>query len=727
VPPSGHEGQGVTGMRVQSAALLGAAFLAFAGLAHPSKGLAQDLPGPAANTVVYDQTFFAGYSVNNAEDMLRLIPGVPAILDDRADQQERGFGSGGARVLINGRRFPGKANEITTNLRRISPQNVERVELIRGVSETVAVQSEGVLVNLVLREGANLAATGSWELNYRFTDQADDGVDGLFSYSGNWRQLSYNLGIERNLWAPPGGDQRWTWRFHDELYLYPTGELLEARPQSWQRDHEKWIYTGGLTYDFLNQDRLQFNAFYQTLAISEKEITPFTRYDTAGNVILKATDARFRDQDFATILELSGQYEAEFGPGGLNALYLFRRQTRPTLDFRNRFAAGSKTQLSRSINNLDTGEDILRASYTLPIFTGQTLEFGGEGARNTLDQQFRVFFDTDSNGTLEEVPIPTAIAHVQELRGEAFANHKWAVSEALSLDSSLNFEFSKLTNTYPFSPERKLSFLKPRLDARYRVTDADQLRLLVERTISQLDFGNFVPNYNVVDQRINAGNPNLEPEKTWIYELGYEHQLAGDMGVLEGRAFYHAITDYIDKIPYFDQGILVSAQGNIPEATVYGFEAKASVRLGWIDLRDATLSGRYLHEWSDVADPFTGESRRVLDDRGGYSYDLGFRHDVRPWGMSYGVDYQVRGGEQFISDLTVREFYTIHPRWTAFVERRIFGNMTLRFEGTNIFGAHEFRRRILYVTDVMNGAVRRTEQWRETRDVRFAIRLRGRF
>jgi outer membrane receptor protein involved in Fe transport len=254
----------------------------------------------------------------------------------------------------------------------------------------------------------------------------------------------------------------------------------------------------------------------------------------------------------------------------------------------------------------------------------------------------------------------------------------------------------------------------------------DQMRLLVERTVSQLDFGNFVPSYNVTDQRINAGNPNLEPEKTWIYELGYEHRLADDAGVLEARGFYHSITDYIEKVPFIDpDGEFDSQQGNIPEAEIYGLEANASVRLVWFNLRDATLTGRYLRQWSSVSDPFTFEDRVLNDDRG-YSWSLGFRHDIRPWSMSYGFDYEGRG-EQFISDLTVREYYSIDPRWTAFAERRLFGTTTLRLEVINLFGATEFRRRIQYVTNVMDGTVRRFEEWDETRDIRFALRFRGRF
>ncbi len=709
-----------TGMRFIARASACALLLT---LCPPAFGQESNAP---ANTVVYDQAFFLRYNANNAEGMLRLIPGVSAILDTSVNQQERGFGSGGTQVLINGRRFPGKANEINTNLRRISSASVERVELIRGVSGDIAVQSEGVLVNLILKEGATLASTGSWELNARFNDQGDEGLDGLFSYAGNWRQVSYALGIERNLWSPPAGDQRWTYRFHDEVYFHPDGSLAELRPQSWQRDHEKWIYTANLTYDFLNRDRLQINGFYQTLAITEKETTPFIRFDPNGNESLRATDTRTRDIDFDTIFEVSGQYEAEIGPGGFTALLLHRRQSRPTFDFRNRELGGNILELSRSLADVDRGEDIFRATYALRIFEGQTLELGVEGARNTLDQHFRVFSDLDSDGTVEEIAIPTAIAHVKERRAEIFANHKWALSENLSLDSSLNYEFSEITNNYPFSPERRLSFLKPRLDLRYRFSDADQLRFLAERTVSQLNFDNFVPSYDVVDQKIDSGNPGLEPEKTWVFEAGYERRLSGDGGVLDARIFYHAITDHIDKIPFLDQSNdLVSAEGNIPSATLYGMEGKASVRLGVVGLPDALLSLRYLRQWSDVSDPFTHEQRRLLDDRGGYSYDIGFRHDVRAWDMSYGFAYESKGGEQFVSDLTVREFYTVRPRWTAFVERSLFANTILRFEVVNLFGAEEFKRRVLYVTDVMDGTIRRTEQWHETRDVRFAIRLRG--
>ena len=116
-----------------------------------------------------------------------------------------------------------------------------------------------------------------------------------------------------------------------------------------------------------------------------------------------------------------------------------------------------------------------------------------------------------------------------------------------------------------------------------------------------------------------------------------------------------------------------------------------------------------------------------MDDRGGYSYDASIRHDVTPWAMSYGLTLQSKGGEQFISDLTVQQYYTVNPRWTGFIEKRIFDNTTLRVEAQNLFGATEFRRRVLFATNVFEGTVRRTDRWEETRDLRIAVRLRGLF
>src|SRR5262249_24071495 len=145
--------------------------------------------------------------------------------------------------------------------------------------------------------------------------------------------------------------------------------------------------------------------------------------------------------------------------GTLNTLFIYSSSDNPVDEYRNQFVAGNTVELSRNLTKQLTTEGIIRSSYSWPLVKGQTLEFGGEFARNTLSQNIRVFFDLNRDGRVEEIPIPTARAEVQELRGEVFSNYNWTIAEGLSLESSLNTEFSRITNNYPFSAPAKSVFV----------------------------------------------------------------------------------------------------------------------------------------------------------------------------------------------------------------------------------------------------------------------------
>lgn len=682
----------------------------------------------ATSKVVYDAGFFTKYNVQNAEDMLRRIPGVSAILDAAgSNTQARGFGSGGDQILVMGRRFPGKANEITKTLRRLRAASIERIDLIRGASDDIDVQSEGVVVNLILKEGETLGGGGNYDLNLRGNENGRAGVDGLFNYAGSMGRLGYNGGVERAIWSPASAGQvRWSDRFRDESYRYPNGAIQEARPQNWRRDHDKWIGTAGLTYDLPGGSRAQLNGLYEWRKVREIDTTPLIRYAPSGAETLRAVERHVRDNDAVDTLEIGGEYRVGLARGELTALFIVNRINTPTEDVRTRQEPTRLVEVSRSAARVRTGEDIARLSYSRPITRAINVEVGAEGARNTLRQTLDTFFDLNGDGRLEAITIPTADARVKELRGEAFANLKWSVNAALSLNGSLNYEFSNLTTNSAFNPGRTLSFLKPRLDARYKASEAGQLRLLVERTISQLDFANFVPAYNVLDDRVDSGNPGLLPERAWALEAGYEHRLARDAGVLEARIFYQNIMGPIDRFPLRQGGVLVSAQGNLDRARLYGAEGKASVRLVPLGLPDAVVSLRGLLQNSSVVDPFTGLERRLRSDRR-YALDVGFRHDVTAWRFSYGVDYKYIGAGSDQSDLFSRDIFRIGPLLEAFAERRLTRSLVLRVEAQNLLGSHEYRDRTQFLINQIDGRVRRLDRFDEIRDRRYAVRLRGAF
>ncbi len=690
-------------------------------------------PGSTAesSTTTYDQDFFAKYDVITVEDIMLRIPGVASILDAVATQaSERGFGSGGDQILINGKRMAGKG-QIVPTLRRMQVTNIELIDLIRGTSSDIDVQSEGVVINIVLKEGAGTGA-GSWQFKTHLNDDGRLNFDGLVNYSDSWGRLDYIVSIGHELLPPRrfvAGD--WHTRHRNERYFFPNGSVLEIRDQDFTRQHNKISLTTNLAYNFDNGDRLRVNGLFEPRKVIQDDTTNLTRFNAAGIEAFSATEKHQLHSGWVNRWEVGGDYVRAVGSDGtLDTLFIYSLTDNPVVEFRNQIVGTTTAEISRNLTSQLTTEGIIRSSYSWPLTKKQSVEIGAEAASNTLTQDINVFLDRDRNGQVEEVDIPTAHANVQELRGEVFAIHNWAITGDLSLESSLNTEFSKITNNYPFSPTAKYVFLKPRADLRYELSDAGQIRFKMERTVSQLQFANFVPGFDVVDSEIDAGNPDLRPEKTWTYEVGYQYRLPNRQGLLEGRVFYRDISDSIDKfvIRRETNGERISAIGNIGGARVAGGEVKAGIRLTWLGLPDVGIDARFLRNWSRVTDPFTGRGRNIkgLWD---YELDLGFRHDVTDWGLSYGAKYSETSGDDIQSDIRVLRLFRRGPRLEAFAEKTIGAGLTLRVEGFGLMPKHnrEFQDRTLYLRDVIDGAVLRTEHYVETRDRRLVVSLRGQF
>jgi outer membrane receptor for ferrienterochelin and colicins len=296
-------------------------------------------------------------------------------------------------------------------------------------------------------------------------------------------------------------------------------------------------------------------------------------------------------------------------------------------------------------------------------------------------------------------------------------------------------ERSRITNNFPGSVRPTYVYAKPRADLRYDVTPMDQLRFKIDRRVSQLDFDLFVPEFDLQDNEIDEGNPGIRPERAWEFETSYQRQLANDQGLVEVRAFYNYIEDHI--APFLlrvePNGVRVSADGNTGTARHYGAEAKASVRMTALGLPDLTVDARFLRQFASATDPFLGIKRGggidADSDLWKHELQLGFRHDVTAWGMTYGVNYHERAGELLNSDIRVQRWFSTDPRLDAFVEKTLTGSLTLRVEAYGLMPKRfrEFQRRTVYADDVIAGTISRTETFVTHWDRMVAISLRGAF
>ena len=139
---------------------------------------------------------------------------------------------------------------------------------------------------------------------------------------------------------------------------------------------------------------------------------------------------------------------------------------------------------------------------------------------NGLDQSIRRLDNV--GGVFREAALFNPDSMVDEARLETFLNYGRQMAETLYVEAALDTERSRLKQRgRDVNSTRTFSFLKPRADVRFDPIPRTLIRGRVLRSVSQLDFANFVSSFSNDDVRLGVlllGNPNLVPEKTWTFE-----------------------------------------------------------------------------------------------------------------------------------------------------------------------------------------------------------------
>ena len=104
-------------------------------------------------------------------------------------------------------------------------------------------------------------------------------------------------------------------------------------------------------------------------------------------------------------------------------------------------------------------------------------------------------------------------ARVEETRGEAFATDIWTVTPQLTVESGINVEASRITQTGDQRKQRSFRFVKPRMTGTYAPDPKTSLRFSLQRDVAQLDFAEFSSAIDFINTSTIQGNPNLVPEK----------------------------------------------------------------------------------------------------------------------------------------------------------------------------------------------------------------------
>jgi hypothetical protein len=568
----------------------------------------------------YPPAYFEQFAPRTALDMIEQIPGFQIEGGGGGGgggNQGRGLGQASQNVLVNGERLSSKSDSAQDQLRRIPAADVVRIEIVDGTSLDVpglSGQVANVTVNL---EG--VAGTFRWKGRYRDTAWEPEWYGGEISVAGTSGPFNFTVALDN-----PNN------RFGAEGPVFirdAQGNEIETQQTDFEGRFDKPTLSANLGYDFGNDVSATLNLSYARsyFRIRTQEAISGPLIDTNLRSI------RVRENGYE--YEISGDLTFPLGAGSLKLIGVERfdnedRSQTVIDDFDDQQIVDTGSRFSRDDA---IGERIGRAEYDFP-FIGAQWQLAAEAAFNRLDR-ISGLFELDAGGDFVELDFPEGTGGVTEDRYEFSASVSKTLSNRLSAQATLGYEFSTLKQTGSAANDR--SFQRPKGSASIAWNNGKGLDITLsgERRVGQLSFGDFLAAVNLADENANAGNNELVPFQRWEVQLDINKSL-GPWGSTSLTLEQRWIEDFTDLVPLPD--LSGEARGNIAKARRTEIEWDTTLKLEPLGWKGAQLDLRLEYEEGEVRDPLTGELRDFSRGRD-RELDVELRHDIPGTDIAYGA------------------------------------------------------------------------------------------
>lgn len=618
---------------------------------------------------VFERPFFTRFAPQTAFDIVSRVPGF--VLDE-GDRGTRGFGAAAGNVVIDGRRPSAKSDTLQTILQRLPADRVARVEFGPGDVFGGEFRGRPQVLNVVTVGGGGLSGSYSAVATRVHRGRMEPAGQGSVLYKTGNHTLTANLAYDNDPRRENG---------EDFITALPSGALVERRDKTniyttrGPRASGSWEYgADGGTYRLNGQIAREDEPLFQRNFVTRPGQP--VRFDTLTQ------DPHDRTW------ELGGDATRPLwgGEGKLIALVTRRRFT--GLDVLTFGALTDRPTGIRQGVAERSGESILRGTFSRPLGRW-TLEVGGEGAINTLDSD--VSLANFAGDAVTPVDLPIDDVAVRERRGEGYVAVTRDLAKTVRTNAVLAYEYSRLTVSGDADARRALGFLKPKLSVEWTASKRLRLQGLVERQVGQLDFGDFVSAAEITNERINGGNADLRPERTWHVEGTVQRSVLGD-GIAKLVLAYDRVTAVQDRVPTEDG---FDAPGNLGTGTRATARLTLDAPLAPFGFAGARLTVDALGRQTRVRDPNDGRDRRFSGESPWF-VNAGLRQDLPKRKMAWGVSYYAEGP---ITVFRRNELDTVHPGGDsvdAFVEYRPSKALTVRLDVLNLADREVLRRRTFY-------------------------------
>jgi outer membrane receptor for ferrienterochelin and colicins len=575
--------------------------------------------GDTTAKVVISHADIVRYGDTSASDVLRRLPGVTVAGEIRM----RGLGNGYTQILVNGDPVPPGFS-----IDSISPELIERVELMRSPTVEYSTQAIAGTINMVLRKAATrrqrevkLGAVG---------DRAGVSPNVSLQLADRVDSFSYNVtGVAKEEKLSGPGE---------------TEQLTGAAPDG--------------TVNLRRESRYQYRIVNRSLSLAPRLQWTLPAGDsvTSQSYIEVNTSARHGDTAETTLLGEASDY-----PANSFAASNHVEIARSDLAWTHSGAGGARLDAKVGVNHnkrkihfvfLGTGpspdrslertvdsearDDQLTSNgkYSIPFLAGHSLVAGWDGAV-TVRSEYRLQHDRDGAGAPRSEPLDENYdARVRRIA--FFVQDEWDITPRWQMYLGLRWEglyTDSLSNVV--SPVHNRSGVwSPVLQTLWKLpgTEKDQVRFGITRSYKAPTTPSLIPrrytanNDNGPTNPDRQGNPQLRPELAWGLDAAYEYYFSKS-GMVSASAFARRISDVTIERLYEENGVWIASPVNDGKATVRGIEFEARLPLAVVVTNGPAMDFKFnlSRNWSTL-DSVPGPNNRL--------------NAQTPFSANVGVDYR---------------------------------------------------------------------------------------
>jgi iron complex outermembrane receptor protein len=607
-------------------------------------------------------------------EILKRLPGVTlGGAPGRGGQiRFRGLGAGYTQILLDGDRVPPGFS-----LDSLSPEQVERIEILRAPTAETGARAIGGTINIITREGYSKRVN-----DVRIGTEVENGHAGL---GGTWtrnEKLSDAWTANFSLSARGGKQESESVTTTTDEDL-STGAITRLTEETNHSIESRYSVNLGARAQWQGE-RGDMGFLAPFIVASRGDIDRRSQVDQPVGADPPAYDHAASHTEWSySLLRLLGQWRHRLGDG-----------TR--VEWRgNGGQSRSSSQTQRAefdaadslVGTVDETAQIRDRSLTLGVKLSRLLD--NEHSLVGGAELEAIRRDETRTSVRDGVPLLTDFGDNLEAastRAALYIQDEWTVNPNWAAHAGLRWEGidTRGTGEDGVTPINRSSVWSPMLHAVWKPSpqSRDQVRMSLTRSYKAPTLQSLlgrptlsnrypVPGPNTPTSPDRAGNPYLRPELATGIDLAAERYLVAG-GVLSANLFYRQISDYmrnvttLESVSWAPVPRWVSRPQNVGDASTQGLELEAKFRLAEVmaDAPPLELRGNLSFFDSNVKS-VPGPDNRL---------------DQQPPGTAnLGADYRLRG-----TPLTLGGNLNLTPGYTT----RVSEEQTTRIGTKRVFDAY---------------------------------------